>query len=97
MFLDARDPDNQRTENHSVYRSILDALGHDLMMELSLLCDCICGSDFECHFITDLYAGRWIQLFRLLCSPESIPLTLRGLDVEMMAHMKQCWVLPRYT
>ena len=28
MFLDARDPGNQRTENHSVYRSIRDALGH---------------------------------------------------------------------
>lgn len=58
MFLDARDPGNQRSENHSVYRGILDALGHCLMMELSLLCNCICGSDFECHLITDLYAGH---------------------------------------
>lgn len=46
------------SENHSVYRNICDALGHGLMMELSLLCNCICGSDFECHFITDLYAGH---------------------------------------
>jgi hypothetical protein len=41
--------DDQRTENHAVYRSIDNALGHGLMIELSLLLmyDCIYGTDFN--------------------------------------------------